>query len=396
MRAITQSFELPYSYDVAFTYDAFAAENPALYRCFAKAGPGPHRVLTVIDSGVLEAFPDLPDRIAAYLSFHAELLEAVAPPLVVLGGELCKSDQRDLRRFHQLVAQHGICRHSFALLIGGGAVLDAMGFAAATAHRGLRVVRMPTTVLAQNDAGIGVKNAINHDGRKNFVGTFAPPFAVLNDFAFLSGLDARDLRAGIAEAVKVALIKDFEFFEFIHSKREALAEFALEPLKEVIFRCAELHLHHIRTSGDPFELGSARPLDFGHWSAHKLEELSAGALRHGEAVAVGIALDSLYSHHRGMVGETELDAIISTLDTLGFDLAPSVMRYLDVGRALEDFREHLGSELCITLLEGIGAGVEVNEIDVDLMDKCISWLLERPGRSSGEARSGSQGSSERC
>jgi 3-dehydroquinate synthase len=279
-------------------------------------------------------------------------------------------------RFHKLVAQHGICRHSFALLIGGGAVLDAMGFAAATAHRGIRVVRMPTTVLSQNDAGIGVKNGINHEGRKNFIGSFAPPYAVLNDSAFLNGLGTRDLRAGMAEAVKVALIKDAGFFEFINANREALAKFERQPLKELIFRCAELHLHHIRTNGDPFELGSARPLDFGHWSAHKLEELSEGALRHGEAVAVGVALDSLYSHHRGMLGEADLYAIISTLETLGFDLRPSALRYLNIERALADFQEHLGSQLCITLLRGIGAGVEVSEIDVGVMRKCVNSLLE--------------------
>jgi 3-dehydroquinate synthase len=235
---------------------------------------------------------------------------------------------------------------------------------------------MPTTVLAQDDAGISVKNGINHEGRKNFVGTFTPPFAVLNDSAFLSGLDDRDLRSGLAEAIKVALIKDSEFFEFIRSNRNALAEFALEPLKEVIFRCAELHLHHIRTGGDPFELGSARPLDFGHWSAHKLEEISGGTLRHGEAVAIGIALDSVYSHNRGMLNEVELVEIIRTLEVLGFDLRVSSLRYLDVDRALSDFREHLGSELCITLLDGIGTGVEVNEIDVNMMAKCVHWLLE--------------------
>jgi 3-dehydroquinate synthase len=380
MRTINQSFQLPYSYEVAFTNRAFAVENQALRRCLAKAGPGPHRVLTVVDSGVLAAFPDLPDQIAEYFSLHADLLKAVAPPLIVSGGEACKTDDREVRRFHKLVAQHGLCRHSFALLIGGGAVLDAMGFAAATAHRGIRVVRMPTTVLAQNDAGIGVKNAINSEGRKNFIGTFAPPFAVLNDFDFLSGLDPRDRRAGLAEAVKVALIKDPEFFEYLHANREPLSKFALEPTKQAIFRCAELHLNHIRTSGDPFELGSARPLDFGHWSAHKLEELSEGALRHGEAVAIGIAIDSLYSHQRGMLAESELNTIILTLQALGFNLRSSVLRYLEIDRALEEFREHLGSELCITLLAGIGRGVEVHEIDLDVMRKCVSLLLEGAGR----------------
>jgi 3-dehydroquinate synthase len=155
----------------------------------------------------------------------------------------------------------------------------------------------------QNDAGVGVKNGINALGRKNFIGTFAPPFAVINDFAFLDTLPPRELRAGMAEAVKVALIKDRSFFTHLYEQRFELASFSPRPLEEMIHRCAALHMHHIGTGGDPFELGSARPLDFGHWSAHKLEEMTGGLLRHGEAVSIGIALDSLYSYYNGMIEE---------------------------------------------------------------------------------------------
>src|SRR5207247_5778183 len=108
-----------------------------------------------------------------------------------------------------------IDRQSYALAIGGGAVLDAVGFAAAIFHRGVRHIRCPTTVLAQSDSGVGVKNAINAFGLKNLLGTFAPPFAVINDQTFLDVLPERDKRAGMAEAVKVALIRDGAFFDWI-------------------------------------------------------------------------------------------------------------------------------------------------------------------------------------
>ena len=165
--------------------------------------------------------------------------------------------------------------------------MDMAGLAAATAHRGVRHIRIPTTTLSQCDSGVGVKNGINAFGKKNFIGTFAPPFAVINDFQLLAPLSPRDKRAGFAEAVKVACIRSREFFDALEEDAAALAQFQPDAMRKLIRRCAELHMDHIATSGDPFEFGSARPLDFGHWSAHKLEQLSDFKIRHGEAVAIG-------------------------------------------------------------------------------------------------------------
>jgi 3-dehydroquinate synthase len=269
---------------------------------------------------------------------------------------------------------HGLCRQSFVLAVGGGAVLDAAGYAAATAHRGLRLIRVPTTVLAQNDAGVGVKNGINMRGRKNFAGTFAPPFAVINDSSFLKTLPARELRAGMAEAVKVALIKDRSFFDSLFEQRSKLAAFQPQAMEEMIYRCAALHMHHIGTHGDPFEFGSARPLDFGHWSAHKLEEITGSRLNHGEAVSIGMALDALYSMHAGMLPGMDMHRIFILLQDLGLPLYDQTLEELDVPGALDEFREHLGGEPSVTLLERIGGGMEVGRIDTALMERCIAEL----------------------
>src|SRR5690606_28576891 len=120
-----------------------------------------------------------------------------------------------------------------------------------------------------------------------------------------------------------------------------LAEFEEQAVAHMIRRCAELHLHHIATSGDPFEYGSARPLDFGHWSAHRLEELSHHELRHGEAVAIGIALDSLYSAKMGFISNDLLEKIFATLRDLGFVLTQPSLAALNIHKALQDFREYL-------------------------------------------------------
>ncbi|MCZ6783392.1 MAG: 3-dehydroquinate synthase, partial [Proteobacteria bacterium] len=337
MREIEQSFSVRYSYPVAFTRDALSPENDTLLQVLRRAGPQRHRVLPAIDSGLLAANPDLPKRLHRYAEAHPEAMELVAPPLVIRGGEICKSEPREVDQLYTLMARHGICRHSFVLALGGGSVLDAAGLAAASAHRGVRLIRMPSTVLAQNDAGIGVKTAINFAGRKNFVGAFAPPFAVINDLDLLDTLPERDQRSGIAEAVKVALIRDAGFFDLLHRNRAGLAAFEPELMENMILRCAELHLEHIRSGGDPFEFGSARPLDFGHWAAHKLEEISEGELRHGEAVAIGIALDSLYCRRTARITKEELERVLETLEGLGFSLPDPALRRLDVPRALADF-----------------------------------------------------------
>ena len=188
------------------------------------------------------------------------------------------------------------------IAVGGGAVLDAVGLVAATTHRGVRLIRVPTTVLAQDDSGVGVKNGVNLYGVKNFCGTFAPPFAVLNDLDLLTPLAERDKIAGMAEAVKVALIRDGDFFAWLERHADDLITFQRPALAAMIRRCAELHMRQIAHGGDPFETGSARPLDYGHWSAHKLESLTKHHLRHGEAVAIGIALDARYSVLAGLLG----------------------------------------------------------------------------------------------
>ena len=301
--------------------------------------------------------------------------------MIITGGEASKNNPHLLAQLHRKVADEGIDRHSFVIAIGGGAVLDLVGFAAATAHRGVRLIRVPTTVLAQNDAGVGVKNGINAYGSKNFLGSFCPPYAVLNDHRFLSTLDVRDARAGLAEAVKVGLIRDGLFFEWMYQKRVELTDVTSAASAKCVRRCAELHLRHIATSGDPFEYGSARPLDFGHWAAHKLEVLSHHALRHGEAVAIGIALDARYSFELGTLDEASFQKIISLLDQVGLPThhpllgATNTKGRLLILEGLEEFRQHLGGELTVTLLEGIGQGFETHEMDEGLIRRSVEYLL---------------------
>jgi 3-dehydroquinate synthase len=383
---IDQRFAIEVAYPVVFTRGMFRDDNHDLAWAIRRLEPARrHRVFAVVDDGVDAAWPDLRDAVRRFVSARADALQLVDAPLVVKGGEAVKNDTALVPDLHRRFQAAHLDRQSVVLAIGGGAMLDAVGYAAATTHRGVRLVRAPTTVLAQNDAGIGVKNGINAFATKNFLGTFAPPFAVVDDFELLATLEPRDQRAGIAEAIKVALIRDAEFFGWLETHAPELHRAEPEAMEAMIRRCAELHLHHIRTAGDPFELGSARPLDFGHWSAHKLESLSGHGLRHGEAVAIGMALDVRYSAAAGMLDQATADRICALISALGLPqwddaLDAAEGDRLSVLAGLDEFREHLGGDLTITLLRDVGVGEEIHEVDPAIVHACIDRLRRDRGR----------------
>ncbi|GAB4049365.1 3-dehydroquinate synthase [Spirosoma litoris] len=381
MNHLHQAFSVRFTYTVFFTNQLFKKANSLLSDFFSQQSTGDIRkkLLFVIDSGVIDAHPTLQAEITTYFDQHTDIVELIPDLLIIPGGETAKNEPVYVEKIVDAVDKYGIDRHSYVVAIGGGSILDLVGYAAAISHRGIRHVRIPTTVLSQNDSGVGVKNGVNYRGKKNFLGTFVPPVAVFNDSSFLTTLDDRDWRSGIAEAVKVALIKDASFFEWIEANAQALAARDSEAMDYLIHRCAQMHLEHI-SGGDPFEMGSSRPLDFGHWSAHKLEQLTNFELRHGEAVAIGIAMDSVYSNQLGWLTEQDTHRILTTLRTLGFSLYQPMLDANDsagVLKGLAEFREHLGGQLTIMLLEAIGRGVEVHEMNPDLVRQAIATLKEQ-------------------
>lgn len=370
-KKIKQSFQVQISFDLIFTSHLFENNNSILLDTLVKNNTA--KSLIVIDDGVSKAHPALKENIHNYFNHHKKHLSLAGDIIEIPGGEQSKNNETHIQTILESVNKCSIDRHSYIIAIGGGAVLDAVGYAAAISHRGVRLVRVPTTVLSQNDSGIGVKNGINYFGKKNFVGTFAAPYAVINDDSFLTTLNDRDWRSGISEAIKVALIKDIDFFEWIEKHTDALNQRDLDTMNQLIYKCADLHMKHIQNSGDAFEQGSSRPLDFGHWSAHKLEQLSNYEIRHGEAVAIGIALDSTYSYLKGYLSEQELHRILKTTTQLGFAISYNEMDNKIV-KGLEEFREHLGGLLTIMLLEKLGVGFEVHEMDTDLVLKSIEYM----------------------
>ena len=377
MDYLQQSFRVHFEYKVFFTEHLFDAAN-SCFRNFLEAAASdiPKKLLFVIDQGVTEAHPRLQEQIRTYLKDDSNF-SLIDHMLVVPGGEQVKNTQKYFYQVVDAVNEFGIDRHSYIVGIGGGSLLDLVGYAAAVSHRGIRLIRVPTTVLSQNDSGVGVKNGINYFEKKNFLGSFAPPVAVFNDYHFLTSLSVPEWRSGTSEAVKVALIKDKGFFEWLESNAAAVAKRDKAAMQYLVKKCAQLHMEHI-AGGDPFEMGSSRPLDFGHWSAHKVEQLSRFSIRHGEAVALGIALDSAYSFISGRLNEADTNRIIQVLQTLGFAVTDPLMDVTHndspLLKGLNEFREHLGGKLTIMLLKAIGKGEEVHHLDTTFIQQAGNWL----------------------
>ena len=375
---LDESVRLDLPHRVRFVHDAFEPASTVLLEAFGEPAVTDRRVLIVADQGLVEAQGDLQPRIERYFQAHHDRLPQLVGFRSVPGGEAAKNDLSTLESLLGDLNRLGIDRQSHIMAIGGGAVLDMVGFAAAVTHRGVRLVRLPTTTLGVCDSGVGVKNGVNMFGKKNFIGTFAVPQAVVNDLALLRSLTDRDWRCGLSEAVKVALLKSPSLYRRITDNADALAgrdEAIADPIWQA---SARLHYQHIVGGGDPFELDRARPLDFGHWAGHKLEQLSDFDIRHGEAVAMGLAIDVRYAAEIGLLPHAAADAVVGLLGRLGFDLWRAEMADARLLDGLEEFREHLGGQLTITLIGDVGQPVDLHDIDGKAMRRAIQSLADAP------------------
>jgi 3-dehydroquinate synthase len=370
-----------------FTDDVLGPEREALARVLEPSEGRPARVQFWLDEHVDRARPDLRERLRDFARSYPGRIELAGNVQVVEGGEVVKNEIHILERMLKVFHAAGLDRRSYVVVIGGGAVLDAVGFAAAIAHRGIRLVRLPTTTLAQADSGVGVKNAVNLFGKKNWIGSFAVPWAVINDSSLLATLPDRDFTCGFSEAVKVSLLKDADFFKSICDDADRIRRRDMGAALPVIRASAGWHRDHITQGGDPFESREARPLDYGHWSAHRLEALADFRLRHGEAVAIGLAIDTVYSSLAHGLPAEDSERVLRCLVDLGFALDHPILRDPSaLFEGLEEFRQHLGGRLTLTMLEAIGRPIDVHEVDDSKMRIAIArlrgygpaWPVEAP------------------
>ena len=249
-----QAFGVHFKYPVYFTRNIFEADNPLLESIIGRPEDDHcHKAIIYIDSTVAEMHPVICEKIERYLLTRNHL-ELVCQPCLIENTRICKTRWEVVGDIMATVSRYHMDRQSFIVAIGGGSLLDVVGFAGSIIHRGMRMIRVPTTTLAQADAGIGIKNGMDIFNAKNFAGTFAPPFAVVNDFAFLSTLNTDDWIGGVAEAFKVAIIKDAAFFDFLceHAKKlkdrdPAIMEKSSEDLQRYTLNTSEPAVTHSNT-----------------------------------------------------------------------------------------------------------------------------------------------------
>ncbi len=371
--SIDINFAVPFVHRLRVTHDVAGEDFIQLRDVLQPSGSGPVKVILVAEKSVVQSS----DRVQ---SIHDKLrhdpsIDLVVEPLIVDGGEIVKNSTDVVKQVLREINQHDLDRRSYVVAIGGGAMLDAVGYAAAIAHRSVRLVRLPTTTLAQGDSGVGVKNAINYFGKKNWIGTFAVPWAVINDGGLLETLSDRDFQSGFSESVKVSLLKDRSEFNWLCQNADAIRQRDRQVASRAIHRSCMLHLLHITEGGDPFEMLEARPLDFGHWSAHKLEPLTDYEIRHGEAVAIGVAIDCLYSSMKHGLPQSDAIKVCECLTRMGMRLWHDALNPVDrLMQGLEEFRQHLGGRLTITMLRSVGEPVNVHQIDTAAMKQAIEQL----------------------
>jgi len=369
-RSIDISFSVPFVHRLRVTDDVCGADASTLTELLDAGDAGPAKVLLVSETALADNCAQLAEHLRG-----AETVELVRDPVLVEGGEDVKNTSAAVESLLAKINDANLDRRSYIVAVGGGAMLDAVGYAAAIAHRGIRLIRLPTTTLAQADSGVGVKNAINYFDKKNWIGTFAVPWGVINDTKLLQSLSDRDFRSGFSEAVKVSLLKSRKDFAWLCDHAAQIRNRDVEVSRDAIGRSVRWHLRHITEGGDPFEMLEARPLDFGHWSAHRLEPLSHFDIRHGEAVGIGVLIDCIYSSLKFGLNEAVVDQVRDCMQTLGLPLWHECLQPVDrlmVG--LEEFRQHLGGRLTITMLKDIGEPINVHEIDDTVMREAIKRL----------------------
>lgn len=373
---LDSTFTVAYTHRLRCTHGLFRADNPLLAELAGISETGRARMVVMVDEGLAHAQTDFLSQITAWFEAHRDRVELIGVPHLLPGGERAKQDRHTLDKALEIISEAHLCRRSYVVVVGGGALLDAVGLAASLAHRGVRLIRVATTTLSQADSAIGVKNSINAFGQKNYLGVYDVPWAVINDEAMLADLSQGDWICGFSEAVKVALLKDPALFEEIERHAEAIRLRDEDAAIPILRASAKHHFDHITKNGDPFERGEARPLDFGHWAAHKLEQMSHYGIRHGAAVAIGLALDVSYARLQGWLDEVEHERILHCLDALGFELShPLLKDATTLMRGLADFQEHLGGMRSIPMIRSAGDAFEVHEIDETVMAHALDWLL---------------------
>lgn len=292
------------------------------------------RTIAVVDEAVAERF-DIGEYLPEMVTFK--------------GGELSKSMDMACQIWDMLV-ECGADRQTVLVAIGGGSVCDMVNFVASTYMRGIKVVLLPTTLLAQVDAAIGGKCGVNVGGYKNMVGTFNLPCDVVCDTQWLCSLPEREWRSGMAEVIKTAVVGDAELFEILEGATPQQIRTDEALCESVVARCVKVKSEIV--TQDPYDKGVRKVLNLGHTLGHAIESLT-GDYSHGEAVAVGLARVSKMAVEKGVMSEADCGRIVALLERYGLPTTVDLPEEQLLAAMLHD-KKNAHGEIGWVLPRGIG------------------------------------------
>jgi 3-dehydroquinate synthase len=299
-------------------------------------------------------------HIGDWLSNHGLKVQKIVLP----AGEASKSIPVACHLLDWL-AHSDIRRRDVIVAVGGGVIIDTGGWVASIYMRGISYINVPTTLLAQVDAAIGGKVAVNHDAAKNLIGGFYSPAAVVSCTDWMSTLDARHTRAGLAEAIKLSIISSPQLFEFIERNLESLRALDGDSLRALVHASSAIKCALVER--DPYEVDLRRTLNFGHTVGHALEKAAGyGPVLHGEAIAYGMSVAMRIATARGVLAARTAARVVAMLRALGLPTVPGELPVMppaeEVISALEMIRQVRNGSLRFVLPTGIGGSLIVDDV----------------------------------
>jgi len=289
--------------------------------------------------------------------------------LEVTDGEDQKSLETAGRLYHELAGAYTE-RTTPILALGGGVIGDLAGFVAATYRRGVPLVQMPTTLLAQVDSSIGGKVAVDHGQLKNEIGVFYQPRLVIADIDTLKTLPAVEIANGLAEVIKSAAIRDKELFAFLEENMGRIKSLDGGVVEEVVFRTARIKAEVVEK--DEKDYGLRHILNYGHTVGHAIETVSDFGVAHGKAIAIGMLVAARISHQMGMLAESELARLNDVIEQAGLSVAMPDLNVEEIVRAMQHDKKVAQDKVSFVLLKSIGDALVSDEVSLSLVERVLA------------------------
>ncbi len=300
-------------------------------------------------------------------SLKQEGFQAVTLEIPV--GEEHKSLETAGHLYNELGSFHAE-RNTPILALGGGVIGDLTGFVAATYLRGVPLVQVPTTLLAQVDSSIGGKVALDYGTLKNKIGAFYQPKLVISDITVLKTLPSRQLRNGLAEVIKYAVIRDREFLTYIEEHLDMIESFDTGALEEIVFRSAKIKAAVVEK--DERDTGLRNILNYGHTIGHAIESVSDFRIAHGEAVAIGMVAAARISHEKGLLSQNELGRLKGVIERAGLPTEPPKLNLPDVIKAMGHDKKIMNGRVRFVLPKTIGEVFVTGEVKQSQVEKVLT------------------------